>query len=93
VSLRSRVIVGVVAAALGFGFVPASLPSAPTTVLACASGYYENVDLQCIPGPQQMPPGSGAPPGATAICEDGSYSSSTHRSGTCSRHGGVQSWL
>ncbi|WP_353647244.1 DUF3761 domain-containing protein [Mycobacterium sp. IS-1742] len=40
-----------------------------------------------------MPPGSGVPSGATAVCKDGSYSFSTHRSGTCSGHGGVQSWL
>ncbi|WP_272866676.1 DUF3761 domain-containing protein [Mycobacterium tuberculosis] len=62
-------------------------------MFACPSGYYENVDGQCIPAPRQVPPGSGAPPGATAICRDGSYSFSTHRSGTCSRHGGVLSWL
>ncbi len=31
----------------------------------------------------------GGPNGATAKCKDGSYSFSAHRSGTCSRHGGV----
>jgi hypothetical protein len=36
---------------------------------------------------------SGAPAGATAVCRDGSYSYSQHRSGTCSRHGGVGRWL
>ena len=35
----------------------------------------------------------GAPSGATAICNDGTYSFSKHRSGTCSRHGGVAVWL
>jgi hypothetical protein len=34
-----------------------------------------------------------APPGATAQCRDGTYSFSTHRSGTCSHHGGVAMWL
>jgi len=34
-----------------------------------------------------------APPGATALCRDGTYSYSTHRSGTCSHHGGVAKWL
>ena len=34
-----------------------------------------------------------APLGATAICNDGSYSFSQHRSGTCSHHGGVAVWL
>jgi Protein of unknown function (DUF3761)/Protein of unknown function (DUF1524) len=36
---------------------------------------------------------SSAPPGATAVCRDGTYSYSQHRSGTCSRHGGVARWL
>jgi hypothetical protein len=33
------------------------------------------------------------PAGATALCKDGTYSHSTHRSGTCSRHHGVAQWL
>jgi hypothetical protein len=33
------------------------------------------------------------PPGATAICVDGTYSYSQTRSGTCSHHGGVSVWL
>ncbi len=33
------------------------------------------------------------PTGATAKCKDGTYSKSQHRSGTCSRHGGVAEWL
>ena len=33
------------------------------------------------------------PPGATAHCTDGSYSFSTHHSGSCSHHGGVAAWL
>lgn len=32
------------------------------------------------------------PNGATAVCNDGTYSHSAHRSGTCSHHGGVKSW-
>ena len=34
-----------------------------------------------------------APPGATALCVDGTYSFSQTRSGTCSHHGGVAQWL
>ncbi|WP_235653470.1 DUF3761 domain-containing protein [Mycolicibacter terrae] len=35
-----------------------------------------------------------APPtGASAVCRDGSYSFSRHRSGACSNHGGVQRWV
>jgi hypothetical protein len=30
--------------------------------------------------------------GATAVCADGSWSYSAHRSGTCSHHGGVHWW-
>jgi hypothetical protein len=33
------------------------------------------------------------PTGATAKCKDGTYSKSTHHSGTCSSHGGVAEWL
>jgi Protein of unknown function (DUF3761) len=33
-----------------------------------------------------------APTGATAQCRDGTWSFSRHRSGTCSRHGGVATW-
>ncbi len=36
---------------------------------------------------------SPAPTGATARCRDGTYSFSKHRSGTCSHHGGVATWL
>jgi hypothetical protein len=39
----------------------------------------------CATVPQQPPP--------TAVCRDGSYSYSAHRSGTCSSHGGVARWL
>jgi hypothetical protein len=30
--------------------------------------------------------------GATAVCADGTWSYSAHRSGTCSKHGGVHWW-
>ena len=33
------------------------------------------------------------PPGATALCNDGTYSFSQTRSGTCSHHFGVKEWL
>ena len=34
-----------------------------------------------------------APSGATAKCKDGTFSMSKHHSGSCSRHGGVASFL
>ena len=30
--------------------------------------------------------------GVSAVCNDGTYSYSQHRSGTCSHHGGVRTW-
>lgn len=33
------------------------------------------------------------PKGATALCNDGTYSFSKTRSGTCSHHKGVKTWL
>lgn len=43
------------------------------------------------PAPSAAP--AGAPKDATALCNDGTYSKSQHRSGTCSHHGGVKQWL
>ena len=37
--------------------------------------------------------GDTPPPGATARCNDGTYSYSQTHSGTCSHHGGVAQWL
>ncbi|MEV6827148.1 DUF3761 domain-containing protein [Amycolatopsis sp. NPDC051102] len=64
-----------------------------TTVVAapaptgCGADYYRNSDGNCVHRP------SDNPSGATALCKDGTYSYSQHRSGTCSGHGGVRSWL
>lgn len=46
-----------------------------------------------LPAAAQQPVDSSAPAGAAARCRDGSYSFSRHRSGTCSHHGGVGTWL
>jgi hypothetical protein len=53
----------------------------------CGADYYVNSSGNCVHRP------SDNPSGATAICKDGTYSYSQHRSGTCSGHGGVRSWL
>jgi hypothetical protein len=34
-----------------------------------------------------------APAGSTAVCNDGTFSQSQNRSGTCSSHSGVQCWI
>jgi hypothetical protein len=75
---------------------PAPAPAPPATAkaapapAACGEGYYRNVDGKCIPRPVAAP---SPPAGATAQCNDGTYSFSTHHSGTCSGHGGVARWL
>lgn len=59
----------------------------PTTSLsACGTDYYRNVDGNCVHRP------SDNPSGASARCRDGSYSYSQNRRGTCSGHGGVSVW-
>ncbi|MFC0432188.1 DUF3761 domain-containing protein [Kutzneria buriramensis] len=57
---------------------------------ACGADQYRNVDGVCVNRPVAAP---GPPPGATAKCNDGTYSFSQHRSGTCSGHHGVAVWL
>lgn len=52
--------------------------------------YYTNVDGNIVHSPAYS---STIPPGATAICKDGTYSFSQNRRGTCSGHGGVAEWL
>ncbi|HKS51273.1 MAG TPA: DUF3761 domain-containing protein [Pseudonocardiaceae bacterium] len=70
---------------------PAPAPAAPAPQsLSCAGDYYRNSDGNCVHRPEQA---IAAPSGATAQCEDGSYSFSQHRQGTCSHHGGVARWL
>lgn len=51
---------------------------------------YTNSDGNRVPGPVSAPV---APSGATAQCNDGTWSFSQHHSGTCSGHGGVARWL
>jgi hypothetical protein len=57
----------------------------------CTNGTYVNSAGNTVCKPEES--SSGAPAGATAKCEDGTYSFSESRSGTCSHHGGVAEWL
>ena len=69
---------------------PTAVPTAvPATKTSGSSGYYTNVDGQKVQSPVFS---ETIPDGASAKCRDGSYSFSTHRSGTCSGHGGVATW-
>ncbi|WP_082508368.1 DUF3761 domain-containing protein [Burkholderia sp. Leaf177] len=52
---------------------------------------YQNHDGQTVHSPARSRSGA-IPDGATAQCRDGTWSFSRHRSGTCSRHGGVAAW-
>ena len=56
----------------------------------CGADSYTNRNGSCVPRPIAAPT---APPGATARCNDGTYSFSQTRSGTCSHHKGVAEWL
>lgn len=69
---------------------PAAAPVPAPTPKTCSAGYYLNTAGNCIQSPTTAP---SAPAGATAECRDGTYSFSQSRSGTCSHHGGVASWL
>lgn len=57
---------------------------------SCPNGTYVNSAGNTVCRPYEAP---SAPAGATAQCEDGTYSYSQSRRGTCSHHGGVASWL
>lgn len=59
-----------------------------STATNCENGTYVNSAGNTVCRPSRTNTG-----GATAICEDGTYSYSQSRRGTCSHHGGVQSWL
>jgi hypothetical protein len=64
--------------------------SAPSSQLS-NDNHYTNSDGQQVHSPAYS--SGGVPANATAICGDGTYSFSQHRSGTCSHHGGVAKWL
>ncbi|AXF15605.1 DUF3761 domain-containing protein [Paraburkholderia caledonica] len=85
-----------VVAALLVGMSPAFAYVAPGTTPNEADlsnhNTYTNRDGNTVHAPARSLSGK-APEGATARCRDGSYSFSRHHSGTCSRHGGVASWL
>lgn len=61
---------------------PPPTPAAPTPPrgAACPNGSYTNVNGQVVCSPYSIP--GGPPPGATAICNDGTYNFSQHRQGT-----------
>ncbi|MCR6481694.1 DUF3761 domain-containing protein [Amycolatopsis sp. OK19-0408] len=66
---------------------PKTTAQAAPKPATCGGDYYVNSSGNCVHRP------SDNPAGATAQCKDGTYSYSQHRSGTCSGHGGVRTWL
>ena len=73
-------------------------PSTTSTTVAVAAptlsndNSYTNSDGVQVHSPAYSSTGQ-PPAGATAQCNDGTYSFSLHHSGTCSGHGGVSRWL
>jgi len=61
----------------------------PKTYTTRSSSYYVNSSGHSVHRPVHT---SHAPKHWTAQCNDGSYSFSEHRRGTCSHHGGVSNW-
>jgi len=85
---------GAFLAVLGIGAVfSASSVAADDPAGKC--GYYTNSRGNQVPSPcGNWHADSAAPSGSTARCKDGSWSWSQHpyAPGTCSRHGGVESY-
>lgn len=61
---------------------PAAAPTASTTTASAPTAHTSSSKSE-----------NNDPTGATAKCKDGLYSHAAHRTGACSRHGGVAQWL
>lgn len=70
---------------------PKPLPDADQSQLIEQS-HYINKAGQDVHSPAHSKTGK-VPAGASARCRDGSYSFSKSHRGTCSRHGGVATWI
>ncbi len=68
---------------------PAAAPASPAPAAAAATPSPKAATSTAKAGTSE----NNDPTGAIAKCKDGLYSHSKHRSGTCSRHGGVAQWL
>jgi hypothetical protein len=71
---------------------PSPAASQPDEAQLVEHRHYINKGGREVHSPAHSKSGT-APAGASAQCRDGTYSFSQHRSGTCSRHGGVAAWL
>jgi hypothetical protein len=68
------------------------IPGQPNVEQLERKGSYQNRYGEEVQKPSGRI-GGGIPDGATAQCRNGSYSFSHSRTGTCSRNGGVATWL
>ena len=71
---------------------PAAAPAAPAPAAAAPAATAAKTATATKSAPTTAASNTD-PTGATAKCKDGTYSKSTHHSGTCSSHGGVAEWL
>jgi Protein of unknown function (DUF3761) len=71
---------------------PAAAPVAKTAAPAAAAPAAAKTSTATKSAPTTTASNTD-PTGATAKCKDGTYSKSQHHSGTCSSHGGVDSWI
>jgi hypothetical protein len=83
-----RISVPVIAGFFLFASVPADARSPSNESDLRSHRYYENRDHHIVHSPSGTYSGQ-RPDDATVACADGTYSFSEHRSGTCSRHGGI----
>lgn len=67
-------------------------PAAQSNIQLDNNNYYINSAGNTVHSPADTLDGS-VPAGASARCADGTYSFSASRRGTCSHHGGVETWL
>ncbi|CNF70036.1 Protein of uncharacterised function (DUF3761) [Yersinia bercovieri] len=74
--------------------IPAPITVKPTTpATPLPATVKPTASTPSVPRVAASPASGNIPSGATARCQDGTYSYSQQHSGACSRHKGVDSWL
>lgn len=91
-TLRSCALVATLLFSVSSAFAYVAPGTTPDEANLSNHSTYTNRDGNTVHAPARSLSGK-VPEGATARCRDGTYSFSRHRSGTCSRHGGVADWL
>jgi hypothetical protein len=75
-----------------FGLLVGAASAQARQPLLGGCGYYVNSSGHAVSRPCGDATTQSPPPGATAICQDGTFSFSEHpySGGTCSHHGGIE---